>query len=94
MEKECPKHGMFSDTIAIDPVFLERIEGLFAGRDVPMTPDKRRDAQGRPPQLTFYAVNKRGEYGSASMFPATYAVCDEANGARVLDCASLYQASR
>jgi len=63
-------------------------------RVVPMTPDKRRDAQGRPPQLTFYAVNKRGEYGSASMFPATYAVCDEAKGARVLDCAALYQASR
>src|SRR5436189_4292578 len=29
MEKTCPKHGAFSDTIAIDPVFLERIEGLF-----------------------------------------------------------------
>jgi N4-(beta-N-acetylglucosaminyl)-L-asparaginase len=63
-------------------------------RVVAMTPDKRRDAQGRPPQLSFYAVNKRGEYGSASMFPAKYAACDEANGARVLDTASLYQTSR
>ncbi len=40
MEKTCPKHGTFSDVIAIDPKFLSRIEGLFAGRDVPMTPDK------------------------------------------------------
>jgi hypothetical protein len=40
MEKTCPKHGSFSDTISIDPAFLRRIEGLFAGRDVEMTPDK------------------------------------------------------
>ncbi|UQA63732.1 radical SAM protein [Polyangium aurulentum] len=40
MEKECPKHGMFSDVLSIDPKFLERIEGLFQGRDVEMTPDK------------------------------------------------------
>ncbi len=40
MEKECPKHGKFSDVISIDPKFLERIEGLFQGRDVEMTPDK------------------------------------------------------
>jgi uncharacterized radical SAM superfamily Fe-S cluster-containing enzyme len=39
MEKTCPKHGSFTDTIAIDAAFLERIESLFAGRDVPMTPD-------------------------------------------------------
>lgn len=60
-------------------------------RVVATAPDTKRDAKGRPPQITFYAVNKRGEYGSASMFPASYAVCDEANGARVLDCAHLYQ---
>jgi uncharacterized radical SAM superfamily Fe-S cluster-containing enzyme len=40
MEKTCPTHGLFEDVIAIDPRFLERIEGLFAGRDVEMTPDK------------------------------------------------------
>jgi hypothetical protein len=40
MEKECPKHGKFSDVVSIDPKFLERIEGLFQGRDVEMTPDK------------------------------------------------------
>jgi hypothetical protein len=39
MEKTCPKHGSFTDTLAIDSAFLERIESLFAGRDVPMTPD-------------------------------------------------------
>jgi uncharacterized radical SAM superfamily Fe-S cluster-containing enzyme len=40
MEKSCPTHGLFEDVIAIDPRFLERIEGLFSGRDVEMTPDK------------------------------------------------------
>src|SRR4051794_9707928 len=28
MEKTCPVHGSFSDTISIDTEFLERIEGL------------------------------------------------------------------
>src|SRR5689334_23974177 len=39
MVKTCPKHGTFEDVIAVDPRFLERIEGLFSGRDVEMTPD-------------------------------------------------------
>ena len=39
MEKNCPKHGPVSDVIAIDSQFLQRIEGLFQGRDVVMTPD-------------------------------------------------------
>jgi N4-(beta-N-acetylglucosaminyl)-L-asparaginase len=35
--------------------------------------------QGLPAfDLTFYAVNKRGEYGAASMYPAKFAVCTEA----------------
>ena len=51
--------------------------------------DIHRDAQGRPPQLTFQAINKRGEFGAASMFPAKYAVCDD-GGARVLDTAFIY----
>ena len=58
-------------------------------RVVAMCPDSRRDAQGRPPQITFYALNKRGETGAASMFPARYAVCDE-RGPRELDAAALY----
>ncbi|MDI1483992.1 radical SAM protein [Polyangium sp. y55x31] len=40
MEKECPKHGRVSDVISIDPKFLARIESLFQGRDVVMTPDR------------------------------------------------------
>jgi uncharacterized radical SAM superfamily Fe-S cluster-containing enzyme len=33
MEKTCPEHGTFSDVLSINPAFLERIEGLFPGRD-------------------------------------------------------------
>jgi len=54
-----------------------------------LCPDMFRDAQGRPPQITFYALNKRGEPGGASMFPAKYAVCDE-RGARLVDAATVY----
>ncbi|NUP09721.1 MAG: radical SAM protein [Polyangiaceae bacterium] len=43
MEKTCPVHGHFEDTIAIDPAFLQRLENLFPGRDVPMTPDALHD---------------------------------------------------
>ena len=34
MEKTCPIHGTFVDTLAIDPPFLRRLESLFPGRDV------------------------------------------------------------
>ena len=33
MEKRCPRHGSFSDVIAIDPAFLARIERLHPGGD-------------------------------------------------------------
>jgi uncharacterized radical SAM superfamily Fe-S cluster-containing enzyme len=33
MTKSCPKHGSFEDLISVDSAFLERIEGLFPGRD-------------------------------------------------------------
>jgi 7,8-dihydro-6-hydroxymethylpterin dimethyltransferase len=33
IEKTCPMHGTFTDTLAINPAFLERLEGLFPGRD-------------------------------------------------------------
>lgn len=62
-------------------------------RVVAMCPDSKRDAQGHPPAITFYAINKRGEYGAASMFPSTYAACDDTNGARTLDTAYLYPKS-
>jgi 7,8-dihydro-6-hydroxymethylpterin dimethyltransferase len=35
IEKTCPTHGTFTDTLAIDPDFLRRMEGLFPGRDFP-----------------------------------------------------------
>jgi N4-(beta-N-acetylglucosaminyl)-L-asparaginase len=60
-------------------------------RTIALTPPRLLDPQGRPRYgLTFYALNKLGEYGSASIYPARYAVCDEANGPRSLDCAHLY----
>ena len=43
MDKTCPKHGSISDVLSIDPAFLARIESLFGGRDVPMTPDALHD---------------------------------------------------
>ena len=33
IEKTCQVHGTFTDTLAIEPAFLERLEGLFNGRD-------------------------------------------------------------
>jgi uncharacterized radical SAM superfamily Fe-S cluster-containing enzyme len=35
IEKTCPMHGTFTDTLAIDPTFLQRLESLFPGRDFP-----------------------------------------------------------
>src|SRR5436190_272512 len=33
IEKTCPEHGTFIDTLSINPAFLERLESLFPGRD-------------------------------------------------------------
>ena len=33
IEKTCATHGTFTDTLAIDPAFLSRLESLFPGRD-------------------------------------------------------------
>jgi len=55
-----------------------------------MCPDSKRDAQGHPPQLEMYAINKRGEFGAGSIFPSKFAACDPGSGARVLDTAYLY----
>ena len=33
VEKTCPAHGTFTDTLAINPDFLRRIERLYPGRD-------------------------------------------------------------
>ncbi|HTJ80576.1 MAG TPA: radical SAM protein, partial [Polyangiaceae bacterium] len=43
MEKTCPKHGHFEDVMSIDPGFLARLEDLFPGRDVAMSPDALHD---------------------------------------------------
>ncbi|MFQ5506462.1 MAG: isoaspartyl peptidase/L-asparaginase, partial [Planctomycetota bacterium] len=49
-----------------------------------------RDDRGRPDfQLKFYALNKKGEYGSASMYPSSFVVCTD-EGDRRLDAAALY----
>jgi N4-(beta-N-acetylglucosaminyl)-L-asparaginase len=46
-------------------------------RALAMTPPRLVEEDGRPRfGLTFYAVNKRGDYGAASLFPSRYAVHD------------------
>jgi len=62
-------------------------------RVVAMTPPRLLDPRGRPTfGLSFYAVNKRGEFGSASLTPARYAAHDGREAA-LRDCASLYPSS-
>ena len=39
IEKTCPIHGTFTDTLAINPAFLRRLESLFPGRDFPAVTD-------------------------------------------------------
>ncbi len=34
MVKDCPVHGHFEDTMAIDPVFFRHLEEVFPGRDI------------------------------------------------------------
>jgi uncharacterized radical SAM superfamily Fe-S cluster-containing enzyme len=40
MEKTCPQHGTFTDTLAINPDFLKRLEDLFPGRDFKAVTDR------------------------------------------------------
>lgn len=62
-------------------------------RVVAATPPRLIDPQGRPKfGLTFYAVNKRGEFGAASLFPSRYAAHD-GRGAEHHDTAYLYPRS-
>jgi N4-(beta-N-acetylglucosaminyl)-L-asparaginase len=59
-------------------------------RAVTMTPPRLLNQQGRPRfQLTFYALNKRGEFGAASLYPVQYAAHDGKNAA-ARDAAYLY----
>lgn len=64
-------------------------------RCIRVAEDRLRTREGRPKfDLTFYAVNKRGEFGAATMYggyrAGRYAVCD-AQGARLADLAHLYE---
>ncbi len=60
-------------------------------RVVAMTPPRLLNESGRPKfQLNFYALNKRGEAGSASLYPSSYATHD-GNDAVVRDTAFLYE---
>ena len=40
IEKTCEVHGTFTDTLAIEPAFLQRLEGLFHGRDFNAVTDR------------------------------------------------------
>src|SRR5881296_1161743 len=59
-------------------------------RVVTMTEKRLRMADGKPRyQLSFYAINKRGEFGAASLYPNHFAVHDGTD-ARVRDTAYLF----
>ena len=60
-------------------------------RVVAATPSRLIDERGRPRfDLQFYALNKAGDFGAASLFPARYAAHDGRDAA-VRDTAFLYQ---
>jgi tetraether lipid synthase len=64
VEKTCPKHGTFTDTLAINPAFLKRIESLFPGRDFKAAAGKLHDhgtssiTHGRGSVLTIDLTNR------------------------------------
>lgn len=69
---------------------LKMLERLVA-----MTETRLLDSRGRPNfDLQVYAVNKAGEYGSATLYEgASFAVCDS-RGARLEKCAFMYPRAR
>jgi len=67
-------------------------------RVVATTEARLLDPAGKPRfDLTFYAVNKRGDFGGATMYGGyrggKYAVCDE-RGARLVDLAPLFEGAQ
>jgi N4-(beta-N-acetylglucosaminyl)-L-asparaginase len=65
---------------------LETLKRVMAA-----TPPRLVDPSGRPKfDLQFYAVNKLGEFGAASLYPARYAAHDGSQGG-LRDAAFLYQ---
>jgi len=62
-------------------------------RVVKTTEPRLLDERGRPTfDLKFYAVNKRGEFGAASLYPGKFAVHDGSE-AKLVDAAFLYERS-
>lgn len=60
-------------------------------RAVHLTPPRLLTPDGRPRyQLDFYAINKRGEFGSAALYPSRFAVHDGTT-ARLADTAHVYE---
>jgi len=63
-------------------------------RVLTMVPPMLIDAAGKPKfGLQYYAINKKGEFGAASFFPAQYAGCDE-RGAALYDCAHMFEPAK
>ena len=62
---------------------LKRVTGGHPARL--LRPDGKPDFD-----LNFYAVNKKGQYGAASLYPSNFAVHDGTTGS-VKDTAFLYQ---
>lgn len=59
-------------------------------RVLALTPARLINERGRPRfQLNYYAVNKKGEIGSASFYPSKYAAHDGSKG-ELRDCAFLF----
>jgi 7,8-dihydro-6-hydroxymethylpterin dimethyltransferase len=64
IEKTCPLHGTFTDTLAVNPAFLKRLEDLFPGRDFPAITDRLHDhgtssiQHGRGAVLTIDLTNR------------------------------------
>ncbi len=60
-------------------------------RVILMTPQRRLQPNGRPKfQLNFYAVNKKGQVGSAALYPSHYAASENGK-AEIRDTAYLYE---
>ncbi len=60
-------------------------------RVLALTPPRLLTSDGRPDfGLTFYAVNKRGDFGAASFYPVRYAAHDGREGA-LRDAATMYE---
>ena len=64
IEKTCPEHGTFTDTLSINPAFLKRLESLFPGRDYRAAAGKLHDhgtssiQYGRGAVLTIDLTNR------------------------------------